>query len=122
MKKRFLGMVAFLWMGIISFALAQDSPNYPSKLLVYPKDKTQRELGLLPSKQLRKTMPSKRAGKIKNLNNSSNDKKSVSNQGAVKLSPAQGKNLLVDKNGQPVTLWPAGQKKHYTTLYQDPRN
>ena len=122
MKKRFLGMVAFLWMGIISFALAQDSPNYPSKLLVYPKDKTQRELGLLPSKQLRKTMPSKRAGKIKNLNNSSNDKKSVSNQGAVKLSPAQGKNLLVDKNGQPVPLWPAGQKKHYTTLYQDPRN
>jgi len=121
MRKRFLGMACFLAVAMVRLVLAQDSINAPSKLLVYPKDKTQRELGLLPSKQLRQPMPPKRTGKIKGLSSSAAGKNSIPNQVPVKSTLGPGKNQLVDKNGQPVTLWPAGQKKSYSTIYQDPK-
>ena|ERR1039458_6480392 len=119
MKKLFLGMVTFLWLGIISLAPAQDSTNVPSKLRVYPKDKTQRELGLHPHKYVRQPLSPMRTRKLKSLNNSTSGKNSVANQATGKITTGPGKGQLVDKNGKPVTLWPAGQKKHYSTLYQD---
>ena len=122
MKKLFLGMAACLCVGLISLAKAQDSENAPSKLLVYPKDKTQRELGLYPFKHVRQPLPPMRARKLKSLNNSTSGKNSIVNQATGKIAAGPGKDQLVDKNGKPVTLWPAGQKKHYSTIYQDPRN
>ena len=119
MKKGFLGLVVFWGAGMISLAWAQFPTVSNSKQTLYPKDKSQRQLGPNMHKHVRQPLRPKGSRRLNSLNAPKSGKNPLPKNATLDTASVSGKGQLLDKNGKPVTLWPAGQKKNYPTLYQD---
>ena|SRR5258708_2784354 len=117
MKKLLLGMTVCFWVGMVRLALAMDETTTNIDPAIPHNVDTRHQANPSP-KYVHPPLSKKKTGT--NLNQGKFYP--LTQKPIPPATPVPGKNQLLDQKGNPVTLWPAGQKKNYTTLYQDKQN